>query len=55
MRDLCQSKIHVRDGLVDFLGALETDGGAVNACILEGKSHCLYAIVVAVLKLAASA
>src|SRR5581483_977634 len=52
---LRERQVHVADGFVDFLRALEADRGAVHAGILESEPHGLHTIVVTMLELAAAA
>jgi hypothetical protein len=43
---LCEGEIDVVDGFVDFGVALEADGDAIDAGILERKTHGLLAVFV---------
>jgi hypothetical protein len=47
---LRQRQIHVADGLIDLLRALEADRGAVHTRILKSKPHRLHAVVVTMAK-----
>src|SRR5450631_988027 len=55
IESLHQRQIQVAYGLVDFLRALEANRRAVHPCILEGKPHRLFAVVVTMVELTATA
>ena len=53
--NLGKRQIHVVNGLIDLLGALESDRNSFHTCILKSETHRLHTVVMAILELTSTA